>query len=95
MKKLTVFLIVVLVVLVAAAGYFAFQARKVDLEALAEGCEEHNGTWLSEYKECENMEEGWCEEAGGEYLECESACRHDTEAKICTMQCVPVCEFEE
>ncbi len=57
------------------------------------GCEEAGGNWLAEYNECEFVDREWCEEAGGTFAECESACRHDPDAEICTMQCVPVCYF--
>ena len=35
-----------------------------------------------------------CESLGGTFLECESACRHDKNAEMCTMQCVQVCDFK-
>ncbi|MBN2096320.1 hypothetical protein JW752_02870 [Candidatus Peregrinibacteria bacterium] len=57
------------------------------------GCKEAGGNWLSEYNECEYGSREWCEEAGGTYSECESACRHDPDAEICTLQCVMVCQF--
>jgi len=62
---------------------------------LAKDCEDNNGTWLEEYQECEMAGEEWCEKAGGEFFECESACRHDPEAEFCTMQCVQVCKFNQ
>jgi len=33
-----------------------------------------------------------CKSAGGNWNECGSACRNDSEATICTMQCVQYCE---
>jgi len=57
------------------------------------GCMSTEANWLPEYNECEYTTRDWCEEAGGAYAECESACRHDPEAEICTLQCVPVCYF--
>ncbi|MBU1017517.1 hypothetical protein KKA33_00630 [Patescibacteria group bacterium] len=57
------------------------------------GCRSTEGNWLPEYNECEYTPRDWCEEAGGTYAECESACRHDPNAEICTLQCVPVCQF--
>lgn len=56
-------------------------------------CEVSGGTWLPEHNECEYTGQQWCDEKDGEWMECESACRHDPEAEICTMQCVPVCKF--
>jgi len=56
-------------------------------------CATANGTWLSEYQECEGASQTWCQTNGGKFNECASACRHDPAAEICTMQCVLVCEF--
>lgn len=57
-------------------------------------CEEHQGKWLADFQECEYPDSReWCELAGGTFQECESACRNDPEAEICTMQCVIVCQF--
>ena len=61
--------------------------------SVAEECEEAGGTWLNDYNECEYVGREWCESRGGEFLECESACRHDPEAEICTLQCVLVCKL--
>ena len=54
-------------------------------------CKKHGGEWLSEWNECEYVSEQQCLEMNGDYFECESACRHDSNAEICTTQCVPVC----
>ena len=62
-------------------------------KGMKEKCEQEEGTWLEEYQECEWVGQDWCEENGGEFKECESACRHDEEAEMCTMRCVLVCEF--
>ena len=57
-------------------------------------CEEHKGKWIEEFSECEYPDsQEWCEEVGGEFQECESACRNNPEAEICTLQCVQVCQF--
>jgi len=56
-------------------------------------CEEAGGKWLVSHGECEMISQQWCEQQMGVFKECESACRHDPEAKRCTMQCVLVCEF--
>jgi len=66
----------------------------VTMEELEEGCQDGGGSWLAEYDECEYASCTWCDELGATFLECESACRHDPDAQICTMQCVPVCIFE-
>ncbi len=56
-------------------------------------CAREGGKWISEYRECEMVSQAWCEEHMGVFKECESACRHNPKAEICTMQCVLVCEF--
>jgi hypothetical protein len=66
---------------------------KINLAAL---CAEKNGNWLEEYSECEGGGDAdWCRTYGGNFNECASACRHNPEAEICTMQCVLVCSFAE
>jgi hypothetical protein len=61
-------------------------------------CEENNGTWLEEFQECEYISRDVCEAAGGEFRECESACRNEESEDgapiACTMQCVQVCKFD-
>lgn len=54
-------------------------------------CLQNNGKWLKEFNECEYIDKEWCDQKGGEFFECQSACRHDPEANFCTEQCVPVC----
>jgi hypothetical protein len=68
--------------------------NKEQLSELALLCQEQ-GSWLGEHQECEWVEEAWCEDLGGEFEACASACRHmDPEvAQFCTMECVPVCKF--
>ncbi|MBU0706586.1 hypothetical protein KJ657_02610 [Patescibacteria group bacterium] len=56
-------------------------------------CESAEGTWLPDSSECEYISKDKCEELGGTFNECASACRNDPEAEICTMQCVQVCQF--
>ena len=56
-------------------------------------CNDFGGTWLGEFNECEYISSEQCSELNGEYLECESACRHDPNADVCTLQCVPVCSI--
>ncbi len=57
-------------------------------------CQESGGNWLWEHQECEYIGEEFCDQIGGIFLPCESACRHDPDADFCTMQCVPVCKLE-
>ncbi len=61
--------------------------------SLADICAEAGGTWLADFSECEYVDEGWCTANGGIYNECESACRNNPEAEMCTQQCVQVCAF--
>ena len=56
-------------------------------------CTEEGGVWLEQYNECEYISKEICEDLDGRFNECASACRHDSEAGACTMQCVLVCEF--
>lgn len=56
-------------------------------------CTDSNGNWIAEANECEGISENVCQEMGGKFNECATACRNDPDAEICTMQCVLVCEF--
>ncbi|GEM_PF-3219745 len=38
------------------------------------------------------MTQQLCENGGGRWNECASACRNDPDAEVCTLQCVQVCE---
>ncbi|MFT4261427.1 MAG: hypothetical protein ACMXX9_03270 [Candidatus Woesearchaeota archaeon] len=58
-----------------------------------EACEVAGGNALPEFSECEYISQQICQELGGEFFECESACRNDPEAMFCTLQCVQVCKF--
>jgi hypothetical protein len=54
-------------------------------------CQMYSGNWLQEFNECEFISSQQCSYMNGTFKECESACRHDPDAQICTKQCVPVC----
>ncbi|MFP4424574.1 MAG: DUF333 domain-containing protein [Candidatus Woesearchaeota archaeon] len=54
----------------------------------------YDGKWLPEFTECEGISEEQCKELGGSFDSCASACRHDPDADMCTMQCVQVCDVE-
>jgi hypothetical protein len=101
-KILLIFGIIVLV-LVVASVYLAMK----NCWFVNDGCEgwvpsenpisiclENNGKWLSEFNECEFISEKICTNLGGEFDKCESACRHDFPIVACTLQCVPVCKFQ-
>lgn len=63
--------------------------------SLQELCEGSGGKWLNEFYECEGIDQSYCQELGGEYNSCGSACRNDPNAEACTMQCVMYCAFNE
>lgn len=56
-------------------------------------CIENSGKWINEYKECEFVSEEWCNQRGGSFDECSSACRHNPKAELCITVCVPVCKI--
>lgn len=58
-------------------------------------CEKNSGTWYSNDNTCEinSLSKDQCLAKGGVFNECASACRHNPEAQICTMQCVLTCSF--
>jgi micrococcal nuclease len=58
-------------------------------------CERYSGNWLAEFRECEKISQEQCSLIGGKYSECESACRNDPAAEVCTTQCVMVCKVSE
>jgi hypothetical protein len=68
-------------------------SKEYDLSFVREACVDLGGVWYEEFKECESISEINCVELGGDFDLCASACRHDPDAEICTMQCVLVCSF--
>lgn len=56
-------------------------------------CEDMGGTFDAEYNECVGIGSDDCASLGGSFNECASACRHDPDAEMCTMECVLVCEL--
>lgn len=58
-------------------------------------CENYGGVWIEKKSICEinSYSENQCVAKGGEFNPCDSACRHDEEAEICTLQCVLTCTF--
>jgi hypothetical protein len=66
----------------------------IQTATLSEDCTAAGGTWRFDFGECEYAGQTWCDESGGTWEECASACRHNPDPlAICTMQCVPVCSF--
>jgi hypothetical protein len=62
-------------------------------EQLEGACLSFDGRWNSFYQECEGMPAEMCEDLGGRFDTCASACRHNPNAEMCTMQCVQICTF--
>jgi hypothetical protein len=58
-------------------------------------CAQMKGVWYSSEKVCEvnQLSASQCKAKGGIFNECASACRHDSTAQVCTMQCVLTCTF--
>ncbi len=60
---------------------------------LVEACNiVENTIWLEEFNQCEYLSQETCENIGGTFNECGSACRNDPTAEMCTMQCVSYCQ---
>ena len=53
-------------------------------------CTELGGNYIAEHEECEYISSQGCQDMGGRFDQCASACRHSP-GDVCTMQCVPVC----
>lgn len=58
-------------------------------------CAQQGRKWLDEYQECEGMTQKTCEQSGGSYDSCTSACRHDPQYPNvpCIKICIAVCRF--
>lgn len=57
-------------------------------------CQNAGGNWLAESRECEGVSKEQCSLMDGEFNECASACRNNSTAEMCTLQCVVVCQFK-
>jgi len=101
-------LIILSLVIFAGIGYWAYKNGGSTLldgalsqHPLKKICEENEGIWLEDYRECESMwsnkglNKDRCEELGGKFDECTSACRHDPSdgLGLCVLACVRVCKF--
>jgi hypothetical protein len=101
MRTKTIISILIAFVIVILAFVFLtgekVQAPTSDTGASAEAvsCQQEGGTWLEAYSECEYISDVWCTAHAGKFNECLSACRHDSTAVACTLQCVPVCSLKE
>ena len=58
-------------------------------------CKNRGGVWYPVSNVCEinSLSKEECLAQGGEFNECDSACRHDPKAQVCTLQCVLTCSF--
>lgn len=80
---------------VGYSRYFKVVDNKlVEYKDTAALCAANDGKWLEEFLECEGVSKDWCTRNNGQFNECESACRHDKEATVCILMCVPVCQFQ-
>lgn len=96
MKKNISIVIALLALMLIAAGAYFFSVQSIPTKLilnLNNNCQTNGGNWLDDYQECENANQYWCEKNNGKFFSCESACRHNSDAEICTKQCVPVCKF--
>lgn len=69
------------------------ETNLIEGKDLEKSCIDINGKFLAEFNECEGISEKSCTELGGEFFECESACRNDPDAEMCIEMCVQVCKF--
>jgi len=97
------FLVMLLAVVIILAGFLVVNFIEIDkkdndattISLVGESCIEVGGVWVADFAECEGVGQEWCASIGGNFYECESACRHDPSAEICIEMCVPVCKFGE
>jgi hypothetical protein len=67
----------------------------LNIDQIAVLCEDNGDVWDDEYLECTGLSPELCASYGGTHEECGSACRHDEEATVCTLQCVVYCNFAD
>jgi hypothetical protein len=99
-QKIFIAIVIVLVLGLVGTAVFLIKKSKTDTPSDVvvrtmdfDYCGVQNGLWINQYKECEGISKEFCQSRGGYFNECASACRHNPEATICTMQCVPICEY--
>lgn len=63
-----------------------------ELSILKDECLLEDGKWLDEFDECQGINQEICDELGGDFQECASACRHQNN-DFCIEVCVKVCSF--
>lgn len=69
---------------------------EIELNNKKISCGNQGGVWYDYNSSCEinSLSRNTCIERGGEFNECNSACRHDKKAEVCTMQCVVTCTIK-
>jgi hypothetical protein len=55
-------------------------------------CSDEGGNYLPEHDECVGITETSCDSLDGSFDSCASACRNNPDARMCTKQCVQVCD---
>ncbi|MDO5561505.1 MAG: hypothetical protein Q4G02_01895 [bacterium] len=106
-KKLWLILIVVVVAALIIGGRLLYrrslEKAGIDLRVETENvkidekkqnkCEDLGGYFEAIHNECSNVSAEQCQQLGGEFVECGSACRHNPTATACTMQCITYCQL--
>jgi len=59
---------------------------------MEERCSNEGGNYLPEHDECVGITETSCDSLDGSFDSCASACRNNPDARMCTKQCVQVCD---
>lgn len=84
----------VLIALVVFSVILSSCARESAVpDSLGQRCESLGGKWIANFSECEVPSKEACDELGGSYDECDSACRHDPGGGPCIAVCVQVCSI--
>lgn len=71
-----------------------FLPREEQLADFSKTCTDSGGTWVEKYKECENIPAEVCYNLNGDFVECDSPCRHMGPQSVCIEMCVSVCKFK-
>lgn len=90
---ISILLLVLTFVLVNKIANEIIKLEKVKGNSPEEVCNLNSGKWLPEYNECEGISKVQCEQSGGTFEECASACRHNPDAEFCIAMCVAVCKY--
>lgn len=103
MKKYTLLLLALVLVITAGCtnndmvddeNMTINESNNSDFFAL---CEDYGGISVTQYGECAYVNENACDDMGGVYEPCASACRNLPEYPDveCTMECIPLCIMGE